>query len=150
MGSATFLWAESSWPEYRGPHANGHSDATALPLQWSEQAHVKWKTAIHGKAWSTPLVLGDRIWLTTATEDGTELCVMCLDRADGRIVLDRKLFDVPNPQPLGNDLNSYGSPSPVAEPGRVYVHFGTYGHLAEPPNPPAGADRVDSFRRFAD
>lgn len=117
----------SDWLEYRGPQADGHAAGANLPIHWSEQQNVQWKTPIPGKGWSTPVVLGDQIWLTTASEDGHTMSVIVLRRTDGKIELDRKLWDVPHPSPLGNDLNSYASPSPVAEPGRVYVHFGSYG-----------------------
>jgi outer membrane protein assembly factor BamB len=50
-----------------------------------------------------------------------------VDRNTGRILLDKKLFENTKPEPLGNDVNSYGSPSPVIEEGRVFVHFGSYG-----------------------
>jgi outer membrane protein assembly factor BamB len=119
--------AGDSWPEYRGPTCDGHAEVASLPLTWSESHNIKWKTFIHDKGWSTPVVQGDQIWLTTATEDGRELFVVCVDRRDGRILFDRKLFDVPHPDPLGNELNSYASPSPTIASGRVYVHFGSYG-----------------------
>jgi len=115
-----------NWPEYRGPSANGHSAAKGLPLSWSENQNVKWKVAIHGKGWSSPVVWGDQIWLTTATPDGREMFVLCIDRNTGKLLLDRKLFENPEPDPI-NDVNSYASPSPVIEEGRVYVHFGSYG-----------------------
>src|SRR5262245_54833643 len=121
----------SQWPQFRGPDGNGVSNATGLPLTWSETQNVRWKTALHGKGWSSPIVLGDRIWMTTATPDGKELFVVAVDKATGRIVIDQKLFDVPNPQ-SAHDFNSYASPTPVAEPrtsnrdpARVYVTFGS-------------------------
>jgi outer membrane protein assembly factor BamB len=116
-----------NWPEFRGPSSDGHSAATGLPVSWSETKNVKWKTAIHGKGWSTPAVWGKQIWLTTATEDGHEMFVVCVDRETGKVLLDRKLFTNASPEPLGNDVNSYASPSPAIEAGRVYVHFGSYG-----------------------
>ena len=119
--------AGDSWPEFRGPDANGHADASPLPLHWSEERNVKWKTPIHDRGWSTPVVLGDQVWMTTATPDGKQMFAICVDRATGRIVHDRKLFDVESPRPLGNTVNGYASPSPVIEPGRVYVSFGSYG-----------------------
>ena len=72
--------AEEAWPQFRGPTGQGLSDATGLPLKWSETEHVKWKAPIHGKAWSSPVVLGNQIWLTTATEDGFELFAVAIDR----------------------------------------------------------------------
>lgn len=116
-----------SWPEYRGPSADGHSRATGLPLKWSETENVVWKTPIHGRAWSSPVVLGEQVWMTTATEDGRRLSAICVARDTGKILLDRVIFEVEKPRPLGNTVNTYGSPSPVIEPGRVYLSFGSYG-----------------------
>jgi outer membrane protein assembly factor BamB len=115
------------WPSFRGPSSNGHSPANGLPLTWSETENVKWKTPIHGKGWSTPAVWGDQIWMTTATEDGKEMYAICLDRETGKVLLDKKLFTNTVIEPLGNDVNSYASPSPTIEEGRVYLHFGSYG-----------------------
>jgi outer membrane protein assembly factor BamB len=87
---------------------------------------VTWKTAIHGRGWSSPVILGNQIWLTTATEDGRELFALCLDRQSGKIIRDIKLFDVANPQYV-HPFNSHASPTPVIERGRVYVTFGAAG-----------------------
>ncbi|MDO8540054.1 MAG: PQQ-binding-like beta-propeller repeat protein [Opitutaceae bacterium] len=118
--------AEENWPQFRGPTGQGLSDATGLPLKWSESEGVKWKTAIHDKGWSSPVVLGNQIWLTTATEDGRELFAIAVDRTTGKILHDRKLFEVAAPQ-YADKFNSYGSPTPVLEEGRVYVSFGSSG-----------------------
>src|SRR5438105_3019886 len=115
-----------NWPEFRGPTGDGHADATGLPIQWSESQNIKWKTAIHDKGWSSPVIWGNQIWLTTATEDGKQLFVLCVDRDTGKILHDIKLFDVAKPG-FCPPTNSYASPTPVVEAGRVYVHFGTYG-----------------------
>ena len=72
--------AETNWTQFRGPTGQGISDATGLPVKWSEDQNVAWKTAIHGKAWSSPVVWGEQVWVTTATEDGRELGVVCVDR----------------------------------------------------------------------
>lgn len=118
--------AGDSWPQFRGPHGDGVSDAKGLPVTWSETEHVKWKTPIHGRAWSSPVILGDQIWMTTATEDGRQLFAVCVNRDSGKVVIDEKLFDVANPQ-FAHKFNSYGSPTPALEPGRVYVTFGSPG-----------------------
>lgn len=115
-----------NWPEYRGPSANGHSPATSVPLTWDETRNVRWKTPIPGRGWSTPVIWGKQIWLTTATPDGRALSVLCVDRNTGRILLNHVAFTVVRPHPI-SDVNSYASPSPVIESGRVYVHFGVYG-----------------------
>ncbi len=125
--AAAAVEAVDDWPEYRGPLGNGYAPDADPPLTWSENEHVVFATPIHGRGWSTPVVLGDQIWLTTATLDGTQMSAICVDRHQGRIVYDHVLFAVPEPRPLGNDVNSYATPSPVIEPGRVYVHFGSYG-----------------------
>ena len=116
-----------NWPDFRGPRRDGVAEAANLPLRWSETLNVRWKTPIHGRAWSSPVIWGNQIWLTTATEDGKVLSVLCVDRDSGQVLLDRKLFDVAKPRPLSNPDNSYASPSPTIEEGRVYVHFGSYG-----------------------
>lgn len=117
----------TNWPEFRGPHGDGRSDAAELPLTWSEKEHVVWKTPIHGRGHSTPVVWENQVWLTTATEDGRVMSGLCVDRSSGKVLHDLKLFEVAAPEPLGNTLNSYASPSSAIEPGRVYVHFGSYG-----------------------
>jgi outer membrane protein assembly factor BamB len=124
---STCLNASENWPDYRGPSADGHSDSKELPVSWSENKNVEWKTAIHGRGWSSPVVWGKQVWLTTATPDGKELSVLCVDRDNGKILLDKKLFDIARPQ-YKHNTNSYASPSPVIEEGRVYVSFGSPGN----------------------
>jgi len=124
--------AGAGWPEFRGPFGNGHAAPpgarpAGLPLRWSETENVRWKTAIPHRGWSTPVVLGGQVWLTTATTDGRDFFAICLDAATGRIVFNQRLFHADDPEPLGNNVNCYASPSPAIEPGRVYVHFGSYG-----------------------
>ncbi len=123
------LAALAQWPQFRGPDGNGVSTATGLPVTWSERQNVRWKTAIHGRAWSSPVILGSQIWLTTATPDGKELFAVAVDKETGRVLFDLKLFDVPNPQ-FAHSFNTYASPTPVIEPGRVYVTFGSPGTAA--------------------
>jgi outer membrane protein assembly factor BamB len=118
--------AGENWPEFRGPSGDGHSDAVGLPVRWSENENIKWKIAIHDKGWSSPVIWGNQIWLTTATADGHKLFVMCMDRDTGKILHDIKLFEVEKPG-YCIPTNSYASPTPVVGSGRVYVQFGTYG-----------------------
>ena len=125
--------ARAEWPEFRGPRGDGHAAATAdakprgLPLRWSETENVRWKTAIPHRGWSTPAVLGGQVWLTTATRGGHDFFVICVDAATGQIRLNKKLFHADDPEPLSNNVNCYASPSPALEPGRAYIHFGSYG-----------------------
>lgn len=123
----------ADWPDFRGPWANGHvsspgdTNRLGLPLRWSETGNVKWKTAIPHAGWSTPVILGRQIWITTATLNGHDFFAICVDADTGKILFKERIFHCATPEPLGNKLNSYASPSPVIEPGRVYVHFGSYG-----------------------
>src|SRR5262245_41373459 len=113
------------WPEFRGPGGQGHSAETGLPLTWSETKNVRWKTAIPGKGWSSPAVQGDRIWLTTATEEGKSLRAICVDRNSGAITQNVEVF---RPKSLGlSPKNSHASPTPVLEGDKVYLHFGAHG-----------------------
>jgi len=116
--------ADENWPSYRGPTEAGHAGNAQLPLKWSEKENVVWKTAVKGKAWSSPVVWGERIFLTNAPEDGSRLSVVCLDKETGRVLYDKVLHQVVLPQ-YCHPFNSYASPSPVAEAGRVYVSFGS-------------------------
>ncbi len=123
----------ADWPQFRGPwgmglaSAPGDTGKIGLPLRWSETENVRWKTAIPHRGWSTPVVMEGKVWLTTATPKGNDFFAICADAETGRILLDKKLFHSDNAEPLGNDTNCYGSPSPTIEPGRVYIHFGSYG-----------------------
>lgn len=116
--------AGENWTSYRGPTDQGHCDSARLPVRWSETENVAWKTPIAGKAWSSPVVWGDRIWLTNAPEDGTQLSAVCIDKNSGKIVHKKMLRVVAAPQ-YCHPFNSYASPSPVLEEGRVYVSFGS-------------------------
>ncbi len=115
-----------NWPQFRGPKGDGHAGDAALPLRWSETENLAWKTPIHDRGWSSPVVWGDQIWLTTATPEGHEMFAVCVDLESGRIVHDVNLFHVAEPEEI-HSLNSSASPTPVVEAGRVWVHFGTYG-----------------------
>jgi outer membrane protein assembly factor BamB len=115
------------WPGFRGPGGDGQAQATGLPLSWSETENVSWKTEIPLRGWSTPVILDGQVWLTTATPDGHDFFVLCLDAGTGAVRVNERLFHTDSPEPLGNPVNGYASPSPAIEPGRVYVHFGSYG-----------------------
>jgi len=114
------------WPEFRGPTGQGISDERGLPLTWSESKNVKWKIAIPGKGWSSPAILGDRIWLTTATEEGKSLRAICVDRNTGAITQNIEVFRIKNLGPV-SPKNTLASPTPVLEGDRVYLHFGAHG-----------------------
>jgi outer membrane protein assembly factor BamB len=127
--AAAVLRLEAQWPQHRGPDGTGATASARLPLTWSETSNVRWKTPVHGRGWSSPIVVDGQVWVTTATPDGRDLSVLTLDAASGKIVRDVKLFHVEQPQ-YAHPFNSYASPTPVAEPGRVYVTFGSPGTAA--------------------
>lgn len=124
--TASISFAADNWAQFRGPTGDGQSTAKGLPLKWSETENVKWKIPIHDKGWSSPVIWGDEIWLTTATSNGTALFVLTLDKNTGKVIRDAKLFDAQQPE-LWMKYNSYASPTPVIEAGRVYVSFGEAG-----------------------
>ncbi len=126
VGSSDSLTAADYWNQFRGSQTNGHAASKALPLKWSESENVTWKTAIDGKAWSSPVVWGNQIWLTNATPDGKELFAVCVDATSGDIVHNVRVFQIEKPM-FCIGYNSYGSPTPVVEDGRVWVHFGSAG-----------------------
>ena len=136
------IGGELNWPQLRGPRGDGTSLATHVPLHWSETNNLVWKVSIPGRGRSSPVILGDRIWLTLAVEQGVvrkriegddmqtaehvSLEVVCLDRAKGKILWRAPLFEVDNPAPV-HWFNSWATPTPVVEPGRVYCDFGVFG-----------------------
>jgi outer membrane protein assembly factor BamB len=127
--AATSTFAAENWPQFRGPNGDGTSDAKGLPTELGEDKNVKWKAPTHGKAWSSPVIWGNQVWVTTATENGKELGVMCFDKETGKVVHDAKLFDMENPQ-FCHKFNSYASPTPLIEEGRMFVSFGSPGIAA--------------------
>lgn len=127
IGSGVSIYAQdaAAWPDFRGPKRDGHVTGT-LPLKWSEEEGVQWKTAIPGRGWSTPVVCGERLWLSTADDAGHELRALALSLKTGVIEHDLLLFEVEEPQHR-NALNSYASPSLVSDGERVYISFGAAG-----------------------
>ena len=138
------------WPQWRGPTGQGIASDRPVPTQWSETENIAWKTAIPGKGWSSPVIMGEQVWLTTAelkpdTPENVakrlkadtggqplELAgeasfhAVCLDRASGKILHDIVVLVEKEPQWV-HRMNSYASPTPVLEEGRLYCYFGTFG-----------------------
>ena len=117
-------WSAENWDQFRGPGEQGLSGSGDLPTEWSEEKNVAWKTPLEGKAWSSPVVWANRIWVTNANPKGTELSVVCLDKASGKVLYDKLLWKVEKPQ-FCHAFNSYASPTPVLEDGLVYISFGS-------------------------
>lgn len=123
------LHAQNEWPQLLGPNGDGRADKAQIAIQWSESKNIRWKTPIHGQGWSSPVIWGNQIWMGTAKPDGTEFFAVCVDKESGKIIHDLKIFDEAKPR-FKHAFNSYASPSPVIEEGRVYMHFGSYGTAA--------------------
>ena len=113
------------WPHFRGPNGDGHATGK-IATKWSETENGKWKTALPGEGWSSPVVANGRIWMTTATEEGKSLRALCVDFASGKLLHDLEVFR-DEVVPAKHRRNSYASPSPVLDGERVYVHFGASG-----------------------
>jgi len=119
-------YADTPWPEFRGPRGDGIAENAKLAVSWSESSNVSWKTAIPGSGWSTPVIADGRIWMTSAKNDGHDLYAICVAEDRGKILHQVPLFEVD--KPVGkNKLNSWASPSSVLAHGNVYVSFGTSG-----------------------
>lgn len=118
------------WPEFRGPTGQGHAGDRGVPSEWSEARNVAWKTPIPGLGWSSPVVGGGRVWLTTATGDReVSLRAVAYDAETGREVVNVEVFRLRSLRDL-NPKNSWASPTPILEGDRVYVHFGADGTAA--------------------
>jgi len=119
------------WPQFRGPTGQGHSTERNLPLEWSESKNILWKTPVSGRGWSSPVVVGGRVWLTSAVRerDGVSLRALAYDAATGREAVNVELFRLRDAALL-NPKNSHASPTPIVGGDRVYVHFGAAGTAA--------------------
>jgi outer membrane protein assembly factor BamB len=138
----------SQWPAWRGPLANGVAPFAQPPVRWSEKENVRWKIPLPGKAHSSPIVFGDRIFLTAAVPIGTvqtpvydhapgthdnvpvtqthQFVVMAVARTDGH-TLWKKVLREESPHEGGHETGSLASNSPVTDGERLYVFFGSRG-----------------------
>jgi outer membrane protein assembly factor BamB len=124
------IFAED-WPQVRGPGGQGQSSETGLPIQWSESKNVAWKVPVPGRGWSSPVIAGGRVWLTTAVAERreTSLRLLAYDRDTGKPSLDVEVFRMKSSE-LQNAKNSHASPTPIVDGERVYLHFGAEGTAA--------------------
>ena len=125
LGSGNSYSQDKNWTHFRGSNLNGISAAEKIPLIWADP-NIKWKTEIHDRGHSSPVVFENQIWVTTATTDGKELYAVCLDFETGKIIYDIKVFEVEDVISK-HGINTYASPTPCIEKGFVYVHFGSLG-----------------------
>jgi outer membrane protein assembly factor BamB len=121
------LAAGADWPQFRGPDGQGRGDVRNLPAEWSEQSgNIVWKAAIPGLGWSSPVVQGHELRITTADDEGRSLRAVCLDVRDGRELRDVEVFHQEKPGAV-HTKNSYASPTPVIAGDRLFVHYGAFG-----------------------
>lgn len=145
---ATQTSAQENWPRFRGPDGLGVATNDALPEAWSAAENVAWKTDIPGKGWSSPIVWGNRVFLTTAVNLGDSEApkkglyfggnrlkpadsvhqwkVLCLDLETGKVLWERQVHE---DKPVGSVhlKNSYASESPITDGEQVYAYFGNLG-----------------------
>ncbi|MBL8820290.1 MAG: PQQ-binding-like beta-propeller repeat protein [Planctomyces sp.] len=116
------------WPQFRGPDSDGHVTEASVPAEWSDSKNVTWKVALPGLGWSSPSVVKDRIYLTTAVPkgEGLSLRALCLSSRDGSMIWDQEVRAI-DKVPSIHTKNSHASPTPIVDAGSVYVHFGTLG-----------------------
>lgn len=118
------LLSADSWPEFRGPTADGHAPEAKVPTLWSTTSQIRWKVPVKGKAWSSPVVADARIFVTTAVTDGGQLSLRaaCFQLSDGAPVWDQEVFN--KAEGAIHNKNSHASPTPIHADGKLYVHFG--------------------------
>ena len=136
------------WPQWRGPLGTGVAPRANPPLEWSEDKNIRWKVALPGRGLSTPVVWGDRIFLTAAIPSGRQVpppagrrpgahdglpvvrrqsfVVLAVNRRDGKIVWQRTVREL-IPNEGIHYTGSFASNSPVVDGERVFAFFGSYG-----------------------
>jgi outer membrane protein assembly factor BamB len=81
-----------NWTHFRGTNLNGISEDQNVPTIWNDSTNVIWKTGIQGKGWSSPVVFGNQVWVTSASEDGKQMAGICLDFNSGKLIYNINLF----------------------------------------------------------
>jgi len=119
------LWASpggaENWPSFRGPTGQGLSSETNLPRTWNLSQNVAWRVQVPGLGWSSPVIWDDRVFVTTATPDGTSCRVVCLDAMRGNVVWDKEVFTQASPRKLAE--NSHATPTPATDGKLVFAAF---------------------------
>jgi outer membrane protein assembly factor BamB len=116
---AGFAWA-GNWPQWRGPNNDGVSKETNLPKEWSAEKNIAWKRALPGMAGSTPVVWGERVFLTSA--DGNDLVLLCIS-TEGKELWKRKVGT--GDRKVRRDEGNGASPSPTTDGTHVYAFVGS-------------------------
>lgn len=111
-----------NWPGFRGPSFQGASSETNVPLHWSSSSNILWKAAIPGESWSSPIVWGERVFVTTATDSGQSCRVLSLDAGTGMILWNKEVFQQTPRRKQAR--NTFATPTPATDGERVYACFG--------------------------
>lgn len=111
-----------NWPQFRGPGRQGLSSEPEAPVRWGASENVAWKVEVPGEGWSSPIICGERVFLTTSTEGGSSCHVISIDRRTGKTLWDKVVF---NQTPGRKEArNTYATPTPATDGKRVYACFG--------------------------
>jgi len=117
---------ESNWTHFRGSHLNGISGDTLVPVFWNDTTNIIWKTDIRGRGWSSPVVFGNQVWMSSATVDGKEMSGICVDFKSGKQLFYILLFKQDSIYGK-HPVNTYATPTSCIEQGFVYLNFGSSG-----------------------
>lgn len=117
----------TDWPWWRGPTRNGNSPDSKAPTKWSESENIAWKTPIPGRGHSSPIVLGNRVFLTTADEGSQKQIALAIDRGNGKILWEKTVHEGNLGKKHGD--NSYASGTPCTDGERVFVCFQNNGAI---------------------
>ncbi|HEY5315210.1 MAG TPA: PQQ-binding-like beta-propeller repeat protein [Pirellulales bacterium] len=121
--------ADEQWPRFRGPTGQGNSTAQNLPLHWSATENVVWKSKLPGSGNSSPIIWQDRLFVTSAGEQGTQRSVHCLRLSDGSLLWSRTL-PAHEVEPNVREKNGFASATPVTDGQRVIAFLGSGGLVA--------------------
>lgn len=111
--------AAEDWPGFRGPTRQGISQEKDLPIHWSATENVAWKIDLPGLGYSSPITSNGRVYVTTATEEGASLRLLCADAASGKVLWNKEIIRQRSGHKQEN--NSYATPTPVTDGKRLYV-----------------------------
>ena len=119
----------ADWPQFRGPDGQGHADVRQVPTAWGP-TNIAWQIQVPGSGWSSPIIRGDRLYLTTAVPSGgnQSLRALCFDKRTGKSLWETEVFSATPVR--GHQKNSHASGTPVVDGEHLYVHFGPYGTTA--------------------
>jgi outer membrane protein assembly factor BamB len=124
--SLGFHCAGENWPGFRGPGGQGISQERILPLVWSPSENLAWQAKVPGTGWSSPIVWGDRVFVTSASVDGTSCRLLCFNAAEGKLLWDPEVVHQAPPRKLAE--NSHATPTPATDGNLIYAAFNG-GHL---------------------